>query len=68
MKRDAYERRLEPMLLELNNLARWLAITGNRTVVLLEGQTLAACCSSTGWPWTRPSRKPASRNAPTPPR
>ena len=41
MKRDAYERHLEPMLLELNNLARWLAATGNRIVVLLEGRDTA---------------------------
>ena len=41
MKRDAYERHLEPMLLELNNLARWLAATGKRIVVLLEGRDTA---------------------------
>ena len=41
MKAKDYERYLEPMLLELNNLARWLAATGNRIVVLLEGRDTA---------------------------
>jgi polyphosphate kinase 2 len=36
-----YAHHLEPMLLELNNLARWLAATGNRIVVLLEGRDAA---------------------------
>jgi polyphosphate kinase 2 len=41
MKLEKYERQLEPMLLELNNLARWLATTGKRIVVLLEGRDTA---------------------------
>lgn len=41
MKAKDYESHLEPMLLELNNLARWLAATGNRIVVLLEGRDAA---------------------------
>jgi len=41
MKNKDYERHLRPMLLELNNLARWLAATGNRIVVLLEGRDTA---------------------------
>lgn len=38
MKSKDYERHLEPMLLELNSLARWLATTGRRIAVLLEGR------------------------------
>lgn len=41
MKSKDYERHLEPMLLELNNVARWLAATGKRVVVLLEGRDTA---------------------------
>ncbi len=41
MNSKDYERHLEPMLLELNNLARWLAATGSRIVVLLEGRDTA---------------------------
>ncbi|MFZ5491083.1 MAG: polyphosphate kinase 2 [Pseudomonadota bacterium] len=41
MKAKDYERHLEPLLLELNNLARWLAATGNRILVLLEGRDTA---------------------------
>lgn len=41
MKAKDYESHLEPMLPELNNLARWLAATGNRIVVLLEGRDAA---------------------------
>jgi polyphosphate kinase 2 len=41
MKKKAYEEALEPMELELNNLARWLKHTGNRVVVLLEGRDTA---------------------------
>jgi polyphosphate kinase 2 len=41
MKAKDYERHLEPMLLELNNVARWLAATGQRVVVVLEGRDTA---------------------------
>lgn len=41
MKAKDYERQLEPMLLELNNVARWLAATGRRVVVVLEGRDTA---------------------------
>ena len=41
MNAKDYAHHLEPMLLELNNLARWLAATGNRIVVLLEGRDAA---------------------------
>ena len=41
MKAKDYERQLDPMLLELNNLARWLAATGSRILVLLEGRDAA---------------------------
>ncbi|HCO42501.1 MAG TPA: polyphosphate kinase 2 [Gammaproteobacteria bacterium] len=41
MKKSEYERHLAPMLLELNNLARWLAATGRRLVVVLEGRDTA---------------------------
>ncbi|PKM09832.1 MAG: polyphosphate kinase 2, partial [Gammaproteobacteria bacterium HGW-Gammaproteobacteria-5] len=41
MKRKAYETALEPMQLELNNLARWLAHTGQRMLVLFEGRDTA---------------------------
>ncbi|MGE0811447.1 MAG: polyphosphate kinase 2 [Immundisolibacter sp.] len=41
MKSKDYERHLDPMLLELNNVARWLAATGKRVVVLLEGRDTA---------------------------
>ncbi|MGE0874218.1 MAG: polyphosphate kinase 2 [Burkholderiales bacterium] len=41
MKRKDYEARLEPLHLELNNLARWLKHTGRRMVVLFEGRDTA---------------------------
>lgn len=41
MKRKEYEAALEPMQLELNNLARWLAHTGKRMLVLFEGRDTA---------------------------
>ena len=41
MNAKDYARHLEPMLLELNNVARWLAATGQRVVVLLEGRDTA---------------------------
>ena len=41
MKSKDYERHLDPMLLELNNVARWLAATGQRVVVVLEGRDTA---------------------------
>ena len=41
MKRKAYEKRLEPLQVELNNLARWLQHTGRRMAVVLEGRDTA---------------------------
>jgi polyphosphate kinase 2 len=41
MKKNDYQRQLDPMLLELNNLARWLAQTGQRMVVVVEGRDTA---------------------------
>jgi len=41
MSKKKYEGLLEPMELELNNLARWLQHTGNRMVVLFEGRDAA---------------------------
>ncbi|PKM14543.1 MAG: polyphosphate kinase 2 [Gammaproteobacteria bacterium HGW-Gammaproteobacteria-2] len=41
MKRKEYETALEPLQLELNNLARWLAHTGQRMLVLFEGRDTA---------------------------
>jgi polyphosphate kinase 2 len=41
MKRKEYEELLEPLQLELNNLARWLRHTGKRMMVLLEGRDTA---------------------------
>lgn len=41
LKKKDYERLLEPLQLELNNLARWLQHTGKRLVVLLEGRDTA---------------------------
>lgn len=41
MKKGEYEHHLAPMLLELNNVARWLAATGRRLVVVLEGRDTA---------------------------
>ncbi|MBN9427308.1 MAG: polyphosphate kinase 2 [Burkholderiales bacterium] len=41
MKKKDYEAALEPLQLELNNLAHWLAHTGTRLMVLLEGRDAA---------------------------
>ncbi len=41
MKKKDYEAHLEPLQLELNQLARWLQHTGKRLVVLLEGRDTA---------------------------
>ncbi|MBB1088424.1 polyphosphate kinase 2 [Lysobacter sp. SG-8] len=41
MKRKAYEAALEPLQVELGAMARWLAHTGTRVLVLLEGRDTA---------------------------
>ncbi|NLD70121.1 MAG: polyphosphate kinase 2, partial [Limnobacter sp.] len=41
MKKKEYEDLLEPLQLELNDLAHWLRHTGKRMVVLLEGRDTA---------------------------
>jgi len=41
VKRKKFESLMEPLHLELNNLARWLQHTGRRIVVLLEGRDTA---------------------------
>lgn len=41
MKKKAYEKALEPLEEELNNLVRWLKHTGRRMVVLFEGRDTA---------------------------
>jgi polyphosphate kinase 2 len=41
LKRKRYERELERIQIELNNLAHWLKHTGNRMVVLFEGRDAA---------------------------
>jgi len=41
MKKKKFEELLEPLQLELNNMARWLQHTGKRLVVLLEGRDTA---------------------------
>ncbi len=41
MKRKNYEAALEPMQVELNRLARWLAHTGKRLLVIFEGRDTA---------------------------
>jgi polyphosphate kinase 2 len=41
MKKKEYENLLEPMQVELNNLAHWLKHTGARMLVLLEGRDAA---------------------------
>jgi polyphosphate kinase len=41
LKRKDYEKQLEPMQLELVAMARWLAQTGKRVLVLLEGRDTA---------------------------
>ena len=41
MKRKKYEELLEPLQLELNNLARWLSQGGRRIVIVFEGRDTA---------------------------
>jgi len=41
MKKKKYEAELEPLHLELNNVARWLQHTGRRMAVLFEGRDTA---------------------------
>ncbi|MEO7761924.1 MAG: polyphosphate kinase 2 [Casimicrobiaceae bacterium] len=41
MKRKEYEAALEPLQVELNNLAHWLQHTGSRMLVLFEGRDAA---------------------------
>lgn len=41
MKKKDYESALEPLQLELNNLAHWLKHTGQRVLVILEGRDAA---------------------------
>jgi polyphosphate kinase 2 len=41
LKKKEYENLLEPMQVELNNLARWLKHTGTRMLVLIEGRDTA---------------------------
>jgi polyphosphate kinase 2 len=41
MKKKQYEELLEPLELELNNVARWLARTGKRLVIVFEGRDTA---------------------------
>ncbi|MGD9944973.1 MAG: polyphosphate kinase 2 [Burkholderiaceae bacterium] len=41
MKKKDYEAALEPLEVELNNLTHWLAHTGKRLIVLLEGRDTA---------------------------
>jgi polyphosphate kinase len=41
LKKKRYETYLEPMLIELNNLAHWLKHTSRRMIVLLEGRDTA---------------------------
>jgi polyphosphate kinase len=41
MKKKAYEKHLEPLQLELNDLAHWLKHTGTRMLVLFEGRDTA---------------------------
>ncbi len=41
LKKRQYETYLEPMLIELNNLAHWLKHTSRRMIVLLEGRDTA---------------------------
>jgi hypothetical protein len=41
MKKKEYERLMDPLRLELNNVARWLQETGHRMVVLIEGRDTA---------------------------
>ena len=41
LKKKDYEAALEPMQVELNNLAHWLQHTGKRMAVILEGRDAA---------------------------
>jgi len=41
MKKKDYEQALEPLQLELNDLAHWLTHTGRRMMVLFEGRDTA---------------------------
>lgn len=41
LKKKDYEELLEPLKMELNNLARWLKATGGRMIVLIEGRDTA---------------------------
>jgi len=41
MKRKEYEAHLEPLEVELNDMARWLAHTGRRALVVFEGRDTA---------------------------
>ncbi|MFP5380190.1 MAG: polyphosphate kinase 2, partial [Vicinamibacteria bacterium] len=41
MKKKEYEKHLEPLQLELNNLAHWLKHTGTRMLVIFEGRDTA---------------------------
>jgi polyphosphate kinase 2 len=41
MKRKQYEAHLEPLEVELNDMARWLAHTGKRALVIFEGRDTA---------------------------
>jgi polyphosphate kinase 2 len=41
MKRKQYEAHLEPLEIELNDMARWLAHTGKRALVIFEGRDTA---------------------------
>ena len=41
MKRKEYEEHLAPLEVELNDMARWLAHTGNRALVIFEGRDTA---------------------------
>ncbi|HMO48764.1 MAG TPA: polyphosphate kinase 2 [Rubrivivax sp.] len=41
LAKPAYEARLEPLQIELNQLARWLQHTGKRMLVLIEGRDTA---------------------------
>ena len=41
LKRADYEKRLEPLQLELNGVARWLQHTGRRLVIVVEGRDTA---------------------------
>lgn len=41
LKKDDYEELIEPLNVELNNVARWLQKTGRRMVVVIEGRDTA---------------------------